>query len=429
MGKTSKKLAVGLSVILLVSSITAGMAFTQEKITLVFRQYDPEGLIGGLWGALKEFERLHPNITVEHETLTWRDGFDVFTREIIAGTGPDTLQVAYVWTRDLGRMGGLEPLSSYIKRDWSQEKIDDFKHWEIGVYKDIIYGVPWTTDCMGMVIREDLFEDAGQVPPETYVELLTTAMKLSRDKDGDGVIDQWGMGLAGGFMWFHVAVSTWCHGLEIVEQDPKTGEWSAGIDNLAGKNLMRYWNDFIRFGASPEGIVSIMNWNDPQLLDGFKFGDYAMIWCWPWWYLALREESPDLPMKAVRAPGQVNRYTMTGGRELAVNKNSKHKEEAWELLKFLTGEEVFTTLGYPHYPPQDSIIKNLKFPLSDRIFAEQTLTGRTYIHEIRSPASVNELWAGTNRVYSGLLSGVKTLDESHKAWVDAINKAIQRGLE
>jgi len=429
MCKIGRKIAVSWTAAVLLLSVCGGVAVAQEKITLTFRQYDPEGLIGGLWDALEEFERLHPNITVEHETVGWRDGFDLFTREIAARVGPDTLQVAYVWTRDLGRMGGLEPLDRYIKRDFSQEKVNDFRHWEIGEYGGAMYGVPWTTDALLPIIREDLYREAGQVAPETYTELLAASMKLTKDRDGDGLIDQWGIGMAGGFMWFQVAISTWNHGLEIVEQDPATGQWRAGIDSLAGKNIMRYWHDFTRFGATPEGIVSILLWNDPQLTNGLKFGDYAMMWGFENFFVSMRKDMPDLPIKAIRPPGQVHRYTMAGGRELAINRNSKYKEEAWELLKFLTKKDIFVRFGYPNHPPQESIIRSLEFPYGERVFSEEALAGRTYIHEIKSPASVNELWTVTNRVFSALLSGEKSLGEAHEAWVEQINKAIQRGLE
>jgi len=418
---------IGFLVSLLIVGITSTIVFAQEKINLVFRQQDPEGLIGRLKDVFTIYEQTHPNIRVEFQTVPWSEAFKQLIRETQVGGGPDLCQVAYVWARDLGIMGATENLTPYIKRDFSPEKINDWMHWEIGEYKGNIYGVPWTTDSLGILYREDLFKEAGLDLPDTWTELLATAMLLSKDKDGDGVIDQWGLGMSGAQMWFWVAVSIWTHGLEIVEQDPKTGKWQAGFNNLAGKNIVRYWKDFIKFGASPEGIISIPSWTSPELINGLRFGDFAMIFSWPRQFVIMKEQDPKLPVKGYYMPGAVHRYTMTGGRELAINKYSKHKEEAWELLKFLTKKEIFEKY-YPEIPPQRSIIKTMDWDIR-QVFAEMILTGRTYIHEIRSPAPVDQLWDIFNREFSALLSGEKTVDETHKSLVNKVNEALKRGIK
>ncbi len=54
------------------------------------------------------------------------------------------------------------------------------------------YQLPWKTNPIMVMYNQRLFREAGiKKLPRTYSELLAAGAKLTRDRDGDGQIDQW----------------------------------------------------------------------------------------------------------------------------------------------------------------------------------------------------------------------------------------------
>ncbi|MBI2436087.1 MAG: extracellular solute-binding protein [Candidatus Hydrogenedentes bacterium] len=62
-------------------------------------------------------------------------------------------------------------------------------------YQGEVWAVPWLAWTELLVINRPMFEAAGLAPPQAWPELYDTAVKLTRDMDGDGAIDQWGLRL------------------------------------------------------------------------------------------------------------------------------------------------------------------------------------------------------------------------------------------
>ena len=55
-----------------------------------------------------------------------------------------------------------------------------------------LYGLAY-----GLFYNKKLFEKAGLQPPKTWSEFVDTAKKLTKDTNGDGKIDQWGVAIEG----------------------------------------------------------------------------------------------------------------------------------------------------------------------------------------------------------------------------------------
>ncbi|MCX5769590.1 MAG: extracellular solute-binding protein [Candidatus Hydrogenedentes bacterium] len=60
-----------------------------------------------------------------------------------------------------------------------------------------IWAVPWCTDHLVLACNWPLFEEAGiDRPPETWAEFFAYAQQLTKDTNGDGQTDQWGVSAA-----------------------------------------------------------------------------------------------------------------------------------------------------------------------------------------------------------------------------------------
>lgn len=67
-------------------------------------------------------------------------------------------------------------------------------------FKGQLVAIPWFTDCRALFYRKDLLAAEGIPEPTTswtWDQFLTYAKKLTKDLNGDGIIDQYGFGTSG----------------------------------------------------------------------------------------------------------------------------------------------------------------------------------------------------------------------------------------
>jgi len=241
----------------------------------------------------------------------------------------------------------LEPLENFIKGDPSF----DAKEWypvfmEALTYDKKLYALPTESFGAALVYRKDLFEKFGISPPKTINEVEAAAKKLMLDTDGDGKIDIYGAisrGKAGeepaivvsgfafayGGSWFENGAST-AKEIRIKKARPVFNS----LEFLAG--FKKYCDLMRNYG--PPGIKDY-TWY--EIIEDGKRGKAAMILNSGFNVGALDKPSHGLRDKyyAALPPLGPKAYTQEAFvMGYGINKNSKHKQEAWKFLKFLTGE-------------------------------------------------------------------------------------------
>lgn len=60
--------------------------------------------------ALDEFEAANPDISVELQTISWKDARDQFLREAAVEQGPDVVHIAFVWMGEMAEAGVVLPI-------------------------------------------------------------------------------------------------------------------------------------------------------------------------------------------------------------------------------------------------------------------------------------------------------------------------------
>jgi len=174
-------------------------------VTIVFSDWH---LVEPHWEkALKEaialFEQLNPDIDVELEYVSYAEKETKYTTAIEAGVGPDVMhlgpiEVSFALFASRGYFLDLTP---FIEAEgpgfleaWYPETI------QAVTYDGKIYAMPGNFMSMIIMYNKRLFAEAGldpERPPETWEEFLEYAKALTRDRDGDGIIDTWGFGAVG----------------------------------------------------------------------------------------------------------------------------------------------------------------------------------------------------------------------------------------
>ena len=145
-------------------------------------------------------EENYPNMTLEYEWgIPWGEYWTKFPTLVAGGA-----EVEMAWQHDsrahvLPTLGIVLPLDEYLDAfppdGWPDRfypsQVESFKH------EGKMYAFPWDWAPGGFYINVGMWEEAGLggLPTEdwTWDDILVAAKELTRDTNGDGEIDQWGI--------------------------------------------------------------------------------------------------------------------------------------------------------------------------------------------------------------------------------------------
>ncbi|HEX7222471.1 MAG TPA: sugar ABC transporter substrate-binding protein [Candidatus Limnocylindrales bacterium] len=264
---------------------------------------------------------------------------------IAAGTPPDLFLVNYRFFAQYAAKGALEPIESRLAASdvlsedaFFPEAIDAFR------YDGRLTCLAQNVSSLVVYYNRDLFEAAGfPEPPDrwSWDEMLDAGRALTTDIDGDGALDQHGIGSEP--ILARLAPFVWSNGGDIVD-DPVAPTSISLRSAGASEALLRFFElgAGTEPGTNPEpGVVvgpSDQEMEAEDLESRFLNGRLAM-------YLASRRSTPTFrtieafdwdvaPLPVLREPAGVlhsDGYCLTAG--------SKQKDAAWTFVEFALGAE------------------------------------------------------------------------------------------
>lgn len=116
--------------------------------------------------AKVEFERRHPDVTVEYLIVPFGEYVDQLVINIASGISPDVANMSVIWGRDLYDQGVLLNLTQRLERDADEIRISDYVPVALpNVSRDAdIFGVPDDLGVGPLFFNIDHFEEAGLDP-------------------------------------------------------------------------------------------------------------------------------------------------------------------------------------------------------------------------------------------------------------------------
>lgn len=181
-------------------------------------------------------------------------------------------------------VGSLLDLTPFLKH-WPQSEIDDFSwapSWRKCARGDVRLAVPTGAHARVVIYRKDYFKEAGldpEKPPATLDELIEAAKKLTRDTDGDGKIDVWGLGFYAGpqraTIELYFAPLLWHFGGALFDAETK----QATFASEAGKAAAEWIRDCIHVHKITPPTATSGKYDD-VIYRKFMDGNLAMAWGW-----------------------------------------------------------------------------------------------------------------------------------------------------
>jgi multiple sugar transport system substrate-binding protein len=412
----TRVLVTGVAALAMVANAcTSAPAGQTEKVDLVFQQFDPPDQAAGLQAAVDNWDKTHPDIQVTMRNVAFADALTTYVRETGSGSGADVLHTAFTWTSDLARNGQIVKLDDLIKQSGPENGIDTFLGREISTYNGSLYSLPFTADAFTLTYSPANFKAAGITsPPPTYDELLSDAAKLTT---GSGADKKYGICFAASSsptseVWHIANVYLWSNGATFVAQ--KGDAWGPGATDAQLAQAISYYKQFLTKGYAPENLLSVNLGGDPVIANGLAKGTCAMAIQNPNEFTVALKTNPDL-LSAPLPRGTSGTVLQMGGRSLSINPNSKHKDQAWQFIKYLTSKEVFQKYYTNQLPAQKKLLADKTFgpqlatPAYDG-FAKSLPLAKTYMEYAQSPAPVPAIWAAVAQNFGAAFAGQKTPD-------------------
>jgi multiple sugar transport system substrate-binding protein len=278
----------------------------------------------------RAFEAEHPNILVALALYPNRGFATRVTTAIAAGEGPDIWYQYYA--PDIAAQGFLEDLTPYVE---ASEGLAD--SWfasarRRAVYQDHYYGVPRDAVSGFIAYNKDLFDAAGVAYPEEgwtvsdYREIAKQLAKPDEDIYGVGGIE----GGEGCMMWSPFSFNL---GGELTSPD---GRQVAGfMDTPESVNAMKWCLDLV----TEDQVASPADMADQFGEITFMSGAVAMQSLSDWEIPALQAQ--DAINWGVVAPPRFDENTdvipWADSYMYYMWNGSDHKDEAWQLLEWLSG--------------------------------------------------------------------------------------------
>ena len=319
-----------------------------------------------LKGVVRQFEKRHPGLPVKLEQIPW-DKIDAKAiSDYRAGVGHDVLMSSPQFMPQHFEVGDLLDLTPYVSR-WSQEKREDISWspaWRKCEQGGSRLGIPTGVHTRVVVFRRDMFEEVGldpEHPPENLDELVEAAKKLTRDTDGDGKTDVWGLGLYMGplraTIELYFAPLLWHFGGELYDEGTRRAIFASD----AGVRAVRFLDDCIhKHKITPAWACS--GTYDDVIQQPFLDGRLAMAWGWGnYWNKVLEEKGwiqglvPPTPEgREIRVGIFVTptkgKAQFTNAWAVSVHKLSRRPREAFSFIEVVlepSNLEAYPDAGLP----------------------------------------------------------------------------------
>lgn len=299
-----------------------------SEVTIQYWHSHDETQTAGLNYLIDAFHDEYPHITVEPVFQGgYGDAQQVLIAAVAANNVPALTSLEVTRVTTLADNMALEDLSYYVERD--NFDLDDFYDGMLDTYnyEGTQYGLPFMVSMSAFIYNQDLLDEAGLTPPDTWDEMEEFSEAFTNHFP-----DKYAFVIPGWSSWYY---DPWIEnaGGSILTEDGQSGLDSDGTKYFFNKWLE--WVDngwtYIPYGSGASGDMRTM----------FMEGEIGMIQhtssLIDWYY----EQVQDFEFNVSFIPGHEQRITHIGGAGLAIMEKASdlEKEAAWKFMKFATSPE------------------------------------------------------------------------------------------
>ncbi len=374
--------------------------------------------------AASLFEEQNPGIKVEYTSGILKEDYSEWlSGQLLSENAPDVFYVLADDFNNFAEIGALADLSPFIENDPDFNKEAFYSSaYAYGQYNGSQYGLPYECAPKLMFVNKSILDKEGLKVPDkewTWDDFYSICEKVTKDTDGNGTIDQFG-----------VIGYTWEEAFE-----------SEGIKLFGEKGAKCYFTDD-KIGKALTFIERLESINNKYNADSKDF-DLGNVVFQPMSFSNYRAYKP-YPLK-------VKKYTnfewecipMPAGPDggnistldtllIAMNKKCRNKSAAWDLIKTLTYNTKIQSEIFD-YSEGVSVLKEVTE--SEQALG-QLVNGNSFSLEVLSNAVeeavvvpgfryYDEAVAEVSRAVEAIIDGGYNISTGQIIWNRKINKYLK----
>lgn len=302
--------------------------------------------------AIEAFEAKHKNVRVVYRSGTLMGDYSEWlAQKILSGKEPDVFLVMKEDFNTLASIGMLENLNDYLKADSFGAADYYSKALDSGKYDHIQYALPMEIVPTFMIVNKTLL-DANEIEmPQadwSVEDFFRICEAMTKDTDGDGLIDQFGVY---GYDWDH-------------------HYYGAGATFVNGSRAADIYDEQ-QLTQAIDFTKSLYQLNKGQVVDPhdydagtvafkiFSLDEFRAYKPYPYRikkYFNFEWET--LPFPRVGSESHSKLYTL----QMGMSSRSKHKDLAWEFINYMTNSDEVQEKVWTHtytLPTKRAVVENI----------------------------------------------------------------------
>ncbi len=281
-----------------------------------------------------EFERANPGIRVVVQQIPWSAAHEKLLTAHVGGSTPDLAQLGNTWVPEFAALRAIEPLGARVTGSATLPESSYSKGiWDTNVVDGELYGIPWYVDTRVLFYRKDLLARAGYDSiPGDWAGWKRSMQAVVRKAGGRYAI----------FLPTNEFTQAVIFGLQAGSTLLKDQDTHGAFSDSAFRAGFAFMMGLYEEDLAPHYAAHEV----ANLYQEFERGTFAMYITGPWNVGEFRRRLPEaLQDDWATAPmpgptGPASGVSLAGGSSLVLFRGSKHKDEAWKLIEFLSQPDV-----------------------------------------------------------------------------------------
>jgi N,N'-diacetylchitobiose transport system substrate-binding protein len=283
-------------------------------------------------GVETEFRQKHPKTDVQVQYIPWPAATQKFQTAIVGGSGPDVTEVGNTDVQSWAQQGAFADISSKMA-GWAEGK--DLSRGALAndQLDGKTYAAPWYGGVRAVWYHKDWFSSLGIQPPTSWAGLVAAAKKIQDKKGVPGIAAP--SDFTNGILSF-----IWANGGDVATK--QGGKWVGTLSQPQAEEAVQFYAGLVsKDKVAPDKYVGKNELQGPQ--QDFALGKVGMYMDGSWAEPQLEKiNGKDAKNWGVfPIPGKDGGIApvFSGGSDLAVWKDSKYKDVAFDYLTTLDSKK------------------------------------------------------------------------------------------
>ena len=278
------------------------------------------------------FTKANPDVTVNLEFVPYEGLHDKTVLAQGSGGGYDVVLFDVIWPAEYATNKVLTDVTDKITPEMKSGVLPGA--WTTVEYDGKRYGMPWILDTKYLFYNKEILEKAGiKSPPKTWAELAEQA-KTIKDKGLLATPIAWSWSQAEAAICDYTTLVS-AYGGSFLKDGKPVFQTGGGLDAL------NYMVDSYKSGLTNPNSKEFL---EEDVRRVFQNGEAAFALNWTYMYNMANDPKDSKvagKVGVVPAPGVEGKSTVSavnGSMGLGITSTSKHPDEAWKYITFMTSQ-------------------------------------------------------------------------------------------